>query len=399
MAIALSITMVAERPLLADDVVPATASKIATFVAMGTHGVDSSVQLCQGLGPAAPCNVHGVDCSMNGCCELGWDAMGPIPWQEYAQGEYVGHERTRHVEEYRLRTDDLIAFYYRLTRDESSQPYELNVGDVIRVESFVNSEIDRDLIVQPDGTITLRLLGQVRAARLTIDGLRKHLAERYKEFYKEDELMLTVTPLKVNTRLEDLRATVDARYGEGGQRIQVRVTPEGTIQLPAIGSVFVQGLTLSETKLELDESYIGLAKIEGIEVTPVLISRAPRYVYVLGEVAVPGRFTLEGPTTVMQSIALAGSWRVGANLNQVVVFRRGDDWRLLATMLDIRGALYGNTPCPADEIWLNDSDIVVVPKRKILIVNEFIELVFTKGIYGIIPLQGITLNFAKASTL
>ena len=89
---------------------------------------------------------------------------------------------------------------------------------------------------------------------------------------------------------------------------------------------------------------------------------------------------------------MAGSWNVGANLNQVVVFRRGDDWRLLATMLDIRGALYANTPCPADEIWLNDSDIVVVPKRKILVVDEFIELVFTRGIYSV-------LAFAKLSVM
>ena len=40
-----------------------------------------------------------------------------------------------------------------------------------------------------------------------------------------------------------------------------------------------------------------------------------------------------------------------------------------------------------------------MPKLKILVVDEFIELVFTRGIYGVIPLQGITLNFAKASTL
>ena len=42
-------------------------------------------------------------------------------------------------------------------------------------------------------------------------------------------------------------------------------------------------------------------KIEGFEVTPVLLTRAPRYVYVLGEVARPGRYDLQGPTTVMQA--------------------------------------------------------------------------------------------------
>ena len=87
----------------------------------------------------------------------------------------------------------------------------------------------------------------------------------------------------------------------------------------------------------------------------------------------------------MQAIALAGSWNVGANINQVVVFRRGDDWHLMATMLDLRAALLGHKPCPADEIWVSDSDLIIVPKSKILLADNFIELVFTNGIYGVFP--------------
>ena len=122
-----------------------------------------------------------------------------------------------------------------------------------------------------------------------------------------------------------------------------------------------------------------------MDVTVILLQRAPRFIYVLGEVAQPGRFQLEGPTTVMGAIALAQGWNIGANMRQVVVFRRGHDWRLKATMLDVRGALYGRRPVPADEIWLNDSDIVVVPKMPIQAVNEFIELVFVRGLYSIFP--------------
>ena len=99
--------------------------------------------------------------------------------------------------------------------------------------------------------------------------------------------------------------------------------------------------------------------------TPILAQRAPRFIYVVGEVRNPGRFDLVGPTTAMQSIALAGGWNNGGNLRQIVVFRRAEDWRLLATRLDIRGALYGERPSPSDEIWLRDSDIVVVPKMPI----------------------------------
>jgi polysaccharide export outer membrane protein len=114
----------------------------------------------------------------------------------------------------------------------------------------------------------------------------------------------------------------------------------------------------------------------------------------------PGRFELTGPTTAMQAIALSGGWRIGANLRQVVVFRRGPDWRLMATMLDLRGALYGRRPVPADDIWLNDSDIVLVTKTPIQQADELIEQLFTRGLYGVVPVEEVwNLNFSNASSL
>ena len=59
----------------------------------------------------------------------------------------------------------------------------------------------------------------------------------------------------------------------------------------------------------------------------------------------------------------------------------------MATMVDLRGAIYGRRPVPADEIWLSDSDIVLVPKSPIKVVDEVIEQVFTRGIYAAVPLE------------
>jgi polysaccharide biosynthesis/export protein len=317
-----------------------------------------------------------------------------IDWQAYAQGEYVGHARLQHVPEYRLRVDDRLDITYRLTREETATPYRLNVGDEVRVESFTDPELNRDLLLQPDGTITLRLLGQVHATGRTVTQLRDDLDKLYTKYYKIPAI--TVTPLKVNTKLEDLRAVIDRRAGIGGQSQFVRVTPEGTVSLPAIGTVPAQGLTLPELQSELNERYREV--VDGIQIIPILAERAPRYVFVLGEVNDPGRFELTGPTTVLQAISMAKSWRVGANLRQIVVFRRGDDWRLMATMLNLEAALFGNQPCPPGEIWIDDSDVVIVPKGKILIADDFIDLVFTRGIYGVFPLTS-QISFIKASSL
>ncbi len=353
-----------------------------------------NILLCQALGPAAPYDICAVDCSSGACRRRGWEAARAGIWQAYAQGEYVGHARLAHVPEYRLRVDDQLDMTYRLTRDETSTPYRLNVGDEIQVESFTDPDINRNLLIQPDGTITLRLLGQVHATGRTVLQLRDALEDLYKKYYKIPAI--TVTPLKVNTKLEDLRATIDRRAGVGGQSQSARVTPEGTISLPAIGSVQAQGLTLPELQNELNESYRQI--VDGIQIIPILVQRAPRYVYVLGEVNNPGRFELVAPTTALQAISLAGSWRVGANLRQIVVFRRGDDWRQLATMIDLEGALFGRQACPQGEIWLDDSDVVIVPKGKILQADDFINLVFTRGIYGVFPVS-TTIQFSKLSSL
>lgn len=333
--------------------------------------------------PCRGCPIEGVDCLDDlGDCEPRWKAHRPLPWQVFAQGEYVGPHRPAHVPLYRLRVDDVIDFAYRITRDVDPVAYELNVGDKIRVESVGDSQLDRELIIQPDGKITLRLLGQVRAAGRTVQQLRDDLEGRYTEYYKEPAI--TVTPIEVNTKLDDLRAVVDRRAGFGGQFLRATVTPDGSVQLPALGSVPAQGLTLDELKLEVDERYRTV--VEGIEVTPILTERAPRYVYVLGEVNQPGRFTLQGPTTAMQAVALAGGWVNGGNLREMVVFRRADDWRLVATRLDLRGALYGKRPIPADEIWLRDADIVLIPQTPLRRATDLIDLVFARGINQMIPL-------------
>ena len=326
-------------------------------------------------------------------CELGWRTSPKVNWQSYAQGEYVGHARIPHVPEYRIRVDDQVTFMFRLTREESSKPYELQVGDRIRVESLTgdrsssgndslgNDNLARELIIQPDGTISLPLLGQVRAAQMTIDGLREQLEERYKKYYKVPAI--TITPLEVNTRLQDLLASVDARQGIGGLQLRVTVTPAGKIYMPGLGAVCAQGMTLEELKYEIDARYG--SRIPGVAVTPVLEQRAPRFVYVLGEVGQAGQFEMTGPTTLMAALAQAGSWNPGANLRQVMVFRRDEQWRLVATMVNIRGALYTNRPSSADEIWLNDTDVVVVPKKPIQVVNEVIDQFFTQDLYSVFP--------------
>ena len=333
-------------------------------------------------GPNLITGVDSAQCTP--CGEPTWDARGALPWEMFAHGEYVGPHRLRHVGQYKLRVDDQLQFSFRLTRDINPYAYQLQPGDTVQIESVADDKLLRTLDVGPDGTIIVPLgVGGVPAAGRTIEQLRSDLESRLETVLREPGV--TVTPIKVNSRLEDLRAVVDSRQGNGGQFLQAVISPDGTVQLPGIGSVPAHGLTMDELKREIDSRYAALLKIQGIEVTPALAQRAPRFIFVLGEVAQPGQFELNGPTNVMQAIALAQGWNNGANLRNIIVFRRAEDWRLMATKIDIQGSLYGKRPIPTDNIWLRDSDIVLVTKSPLRVVDEAIDLIFTQGIYAAFP--------------
>ena len=92
---------------------------------------------------------------------------------------------------------------------------------------------------------------------------------------------------------------------------------------------------------------------------------------------------------------MAGGHVTGANLRQVVIFRRGENWELLSTLLDLRGAILGRTAHPADEIWVRDGDVIILPSAPIRLFNNFVRQVFTEGVYGVVPISA-NYNFGNS---
>jgi polysaccharide export outer membrane protein len=357
-------------------------------------GYGQAAQSAQAAQPHRP--LVGVDqfTNGNGGSEAKWRDRSEVPWEAFGYGGYIGPYRTPHVDEYRLRVNDQLEFVYLRTRKKTGEPYRLFVGDVIRVTSAIDPTLNQEaLTIRPDGQVSLPLVGQVLAEGKTIANLQLELDERYSKYVKNPAMLVQVT--QGETPLQDLIASVDARQGQGGQGRAATVAPDGTVQLPGIGSIPAIGLTLKEVAREVNTRYE--LRERGINVTPILTQRAPRFVYVLGEAVQPGRYELTGPTTAMQAIALAQGFNPGGNLRQVIVFRRDHAWRLVATKLDLAGALYGKRPQPSDEIWLQDSDIVLIPKKPIQRLSEAVNLYLTETVYGIYP-QAILYNFDNITT-
>ncbi len=341
--------------------------------------------------------LEGVDSRrVNPNREAKWRNARKIPWESFSYGEYIGPHRTPHVADYRLRVNDQLEFVYENARELQSESYRFQVGDEFKIQSL-RAELNQDKhLILNDGTVSPTELGPVQVAGKTIAQVQALLNDLYKRAGTK-EPGITVTPVKVNTKLSDLITAIQGNLNVSGNVRPATVSPDGTVQLPVIGRVPVIGLTIDEVDREINYRY--RKQIVGLHVSPIILAPAPRRVFVLGEVAQEGQFVMTGPTTVLQSIALAGGELQGANLRHVVVFRRDKDWRLMATRLDLTGAVYGRRPQPSDEIWLRDSDLVIVPKMQIQRFGELVDLYITRSVYSIMPNQGFSLNFDNGSSL
>ena len=341
-------------------------------------------------GACKPC-ITGVDCAQGPDGEKRWhDAQG-IDFGPLWHGEYIGPIRLPTLLDYRVRINDEVLVTYIPNRQVVPDEYKLTPGDELNINSVSDETINRDRVqIQPDGTIVVPLIVDTRimASGKSIGQLRRDLEVAFKKYINNPAI--NVEPFKVNTAVEDLKDAVNGPFAAGGRVLTTVVNPDGRIQLVGIGSVYVLGMTLEEIKRELNLRY--RSKFVGIEVEPRLSRTAPHFLFVFGEVATQGRFEMNGPTTVTQGLALAGGLKLGANNRQVFIFRRAEDWRLVSTMLDLRGGQLGKRPNPSDEIWLRDSDLIIVPPKPIKLFGNAVQQVFTDGLYRIVPFQVISLQ-------
>jgi polysaccharide biosynthesis/export protein len=320
-----------------------------------------------------------------------------MDFQPLAHGEHLGPIRLTDTIDYRVRIGDRIQFIFARNRESPVESYTLLVGDELQITSLSNPELKmgdliqgRGIAIQPDGYLHLNAIGKIRAAGLSIEQLRRNLEVAYRRFYAEPGI--DVLPIKTNTQQDDILDSIDARQGiSGGRTLREMVHPDGTVRLIPIGSVMVQGLTMDEVKREVNLRYRQL--VPGLHIEPIIEQEAPHYVFVYGEVGQPDRYQLLGPTSVTQALAMARGVNPRGNAREIVIFRRAEDWRLLATRLDLQGMHLGKVPSPADEIWLRDNDLIIVPRTPISRFNDFVDQVFRQGIYGVFPFSQVGSGF------
>ena len=144
---------------------------------------------------------------------------------------------------------------------------------------------------------------------------------------------------------------------------EVVVRPDGKIGVPLIGDVDASGRTADE----LASHIAGLLKKfkENPSVSVKVREVNSYYVYVLGDVAKPGKYQLKSQATVLQALAMAGGFTLYAAKNKMQVRRTvvgqdgvSKDFTIPARYDDLMsgsGAI--------KDFVLKTGDLVVVPTR------------------------------------
>ena len=152
---------------------------------------------------------------------------------------------------------------------------------------------------------------------------------------------------------------------------QVLVAPDGKISLPLAGSVVAEGRTPDEMA-SLVRSRLRSRFVDPPTVTVSLLSVSPDdpeektqgEVYVLGEVARPGRYEYdsETPITVLEALTLAGGPSAFAAVTRIQVRERTEEAETLR-LFDFEAVADGGAVTPADLSALADGAIIIVPER------------------------------------
>lgn len=142
---------------------------------------------------------------------------------------------------------------------------------------------------------------------------------------------------------------------------RVIVAPDGSIQLELLGPVRAEGRTAEELEAELHRLYAKELRQPEVSVAPRLYGSEA--FYIAGEVNNPGALRLTPRLSLLKAVIAAGGVKDTANLDQVILIRRGGQEKPMLKLIDLRGIMEGRRP--EDDLLLQRFDLVFVARSGI----------------------------------
>ena len=163
-------------------------------------------------------------------------------------------------------------------------------------------------------------------------------------------------------------------YGNNNTNYSLQVSRDGDIYLPEIGPISIAGLTFLDLKETINE--IITSQLIGTQVTLTLGDLRSINIFVLGEAAQPGMYTVSSLTTMTNAIFASGGINTTGTLRNIELKRNGK----VISNFDLYDLLLnGDT---SNDVRLMAGDILFIPpiKKTVAIAGE----VQRPGIYELL---------------
>jgi protein involved in polysaccharide export with SLBB domain len=300
---------------------------------------------------------------------------GPLPSFELV-GKTVHPGPAREMnQEYLIGPGDLVELTVLSAPGVAPAEYVLQTGDTILMEFHRNEYLNRNLLIRPDGFVTLPYLGEVQAAGHTASELNETLTKRYRGFFRRPQV--TISVVSYNTHFKELLGVIT--NSATGQSKTMHVGLDGSLSPPFMPKLLVAGRSTAWVQEEMQQAY---SKVLGnITVLVDLKEIKSNLVYVLGEVNRPGVINIPAPATVTQMISLAGGYKETASLSSVLLIRPDEGNQPTGRLINVE-AIIEKANLGGDEL-VQRYDVIYVPPSVIHKLN----LAILYGIRNMMPLQ------------
>jgi len=225
--------------------------------------------------------------------------------------------------------------------DTDRDDYIIGVQDSVNVTVWENADLTGKFTVQPDGAITLPLVGRVKAAGLSLSGFEMQLTRALADgFLIEPRVAVTLDAhrgrrififgavsspgayaLPEGQTL--IEALVRAGYATASQVVVVRPKrPSSGPTLPEnAGDAEVIRVNLKELEKDVEQGSLA-RNIPLQDGDTVFIPRSdPTRIFVTGQIRTPGAYSITENTSVLQALALAGGVTESAAINRLRIMR------------------------------------------------------------------------------
>jgi polysaccharide biosynthesis/export protein PslD len=254
---------------------------------------------------------------------------------------------------YNLQAGDKFEVYFDIERQTTPSSYLIRAGDKLRVDFLDTTQASGEVLVRPDGRISMPLIGAVEAAGTTVSALTRELEVRYASVLTKPQITVNLT--ETHSPLDEFIRTIGS--ANQSRSITDTVLPDGTISLPLLHPIEARGRTLDQLRRAIDAGY----RSRGLDVSVSLVARKllPGTAMVLGEVERPGAIALDRPHTVLMAVAQAGGVLRDGSLKDVRVFYIGKDGAPRVRAINLEEEIDGLKL--EDDMILPSNSIIYVP--------------------------------------